>query len=170
MPREHDLSTAEGIRDARIQFRAEKIIDEMPDPASARMVQRLLAALMDDVHGRAVDLIRDDAKYGDEPPVWCETCEHIHIPAIPVRTFQCTEESKCGFGVWTHRLAQQHANEYRDHHVIPVIHRVRPLNDEERLAWLVERAATLQDPTIEPGPPPSPKVADVFRKMQGDDE
>ena len=169
MPRD-DLSTPEGIRNARIRLRAEQVLAEIKEPTAARSAHRTLVALMDDVHNRAVEMVRDDSQWGDEPPVWCKTCQHVHIPSIPVRTFRCSDEDRCGFGSWSPRIAQQHATK-EHHHVLPIVHRVRPLTDDERAAWAIERATVLQEQTTSDlTPPPGPSMASLIAMMKGEDE
>lgn len=56
-----------------------------------------------------------------KPKVWCSTCQHGHIPGIPVVTWKCDD---CGFGAWDDRTAMVHAVRLPDHHVAFVVHRV----------------------------------------------
>lgn len=57
--------------------------------------------------------------------VWCTTCQHEHIPNIPVVSFACGP--RCGFGVWSLDMAEQHATDYPDHLVHAVHHQTVPL-------------------------------------------
>lgn len=70
--------------------------------------------------------------------VWCLTCAHTHIPAIPQVTFRCHAPlpeghqtvpdgtSGCGFGVWSLTVAADHADAFPDHIVHPVHHQTVP--------------------------------------------
>lgn len=55
--------------------------------------------------------------------VWCETCEHVHIAAIPSITHLCRD---CGWGQWHSRDARAHREScpghrtYRVGHVISI--------------------------------------------------
>ena len=60
--------------------------------------------------------IRDD--------VWCLTCQHSHIPTIPVTTYACGD---CGFGAWATVMAVSHASRYADHAVYVVHHQTVPI-------------------------------------------
>lgn len=67
------------------------------------------------------------------PMVWCRTCEHEHIPAIPAVTFRCA--SDCGFGVWDLTLAARHADLYPDHIVYPLHHQTISLEEADAECW-----------------------------------
>ena len=60
--------------------------------------------------------------------VWCRTCEHAHIPDIPVTTFRCA--SNCGFGAWRLDVAEMHATRLPDHIVYPVTHTVEEIQHD----------------------------------------
>lgn len=75
-------------------------------------------------HGRLRDV------FGD---VWCNTCEHSHIPDIPTVTFRCGW--RCGFGVWDLALAVHHAEEYPDHLVMAVHHETVSIEQHLSELW-----------------------------------
>lgn len=56
--------------------------------------------------------------------VWCLTCNHKHIPNIPVVTWVCAD---CGFGSWDDEVAEGHATVLPDHVVHPLHHQTVPL-------------------------------------------
>lgn len=67
-------------------------------------------------------------------PVWCWSCEHVHIPTIPAITFRCAD---CGFGAWDEQTAEDHATVLPDHCVYPSHHQT-VLVDWERVRALRE--------------------------------
>ena len=68
--------------------------------------------------------------------VWCETCQHEHIPDIPAITWLCRD---CGWGQWSEADAVAHVERqaghrpYRVGHWIPArIRKVAKKHDEAR--------------------------------------
>lgn len=76
----------------------------------------------------------DHAHEGDVL-VWCETCQHDHIPGIPAVTWECRD---CGWGQWSEADAAAHIRTqplhrpYRVGHWIPS--RIREVNDRAKKA------------------------------------
>ena len=58
--------------------------------------------------------------------VWCMTCQHAHIPMIPVVTYACRD---CGFGAWGDTVAAAHATSWPEHIVYGNHHQTVPLAD-----------------------------------------
>lgn len=71
-------------------------------------------------------LWREPGDGGDE--VWCITCEHTHIPTIPVVTYLCLggvdDEHGCGWGQWLPTDAMAHERFNTGHRTYPVMHQV----------------------------------------------
>lgn len=67
------------------------------------------------------DLVDSGPKAQLLDDAYCLTCDHKHIPTIPVTTFRCAE---CGFGSWGVTVAAAHAESYSDHLVYPVLHQM----------------------------------------------
>ena len=77
--------------------------------------------------------------------VWCETCQHVHIPDIPAVTWLCRD---CGWGQWSEVDADAHVEAapahrpYRVGHWIPErIRKVAKERDEAQAE--IERLQTL---------------------------
>jgi len=72
-------------------------------------------------------------------PVWCETCQHDHIPGIPGVTWQCRD---CGWGQWSEADAVAHVDRQPGHHPYRVGHwipsRIRKARKDGRAeGWVI---------------------------------
>lgn len=63
----------------------------------------------------------------NEPRMWCETCQHVHIASIPEVTYAC---HSCGFGSWHSETATEHESLCPGHETYPLGHVMRPVPTE----------------------------------------